>query len=100
MNTSPSMKSEGAMKADLSIEIRIAPGNASPEEIAEFFLALDALYRAHGGSGLKFNLQSEAPKAPGSPLGATGPTPSEFDPLNRPTYPEGYPEGKDGGSDG
>jgi len=36
------------------IEVYLDPGDAPQELITEFFLALSALYQAHGGSGLKF----------------------------------------------
>jgi hypothetical protein len=36
-----------------SLVIYVDPGNASPELIAELFIALNALYVSMGGSGLK-----------------------------------------------
>lgn len=35
------------------LSVYLEPGDASPQLIAEFFVALDVVYRAYGGSGLK-----------------------------------------------
>jgi hypothetical protein len=38
------------------VTILLQPGTASPEEIAELFLAISDLYRSLGGSGLKWTV--------------------------------------------
>jgi hypothetical protein len=41
-----------------SVHLVVDPGDASPEDLAELYLALSDLYRAYGGRGLAFRSNS------------------------------------------
>ena len=50
--------------SEMGFELWIDPGQASAQEIANFFIALSDLHRAHGGSGLHFEVRKSPDKSP------------------------------------
>lgn len=49
------------LQGEAQIVMRIIPGDATSQDIADLMLALDGLYRAYGGKGLKFAITPASP---------------------------------------
>lgn len=63
-SSSASQTSESA-DTDLSLKIRVVPGGATAEDLAEFYAALADLFREHGGVGLTIDKETESFAAEG-----------------------------------